>query len=163
MKVRCDTEKAIRWFRLGVARGHTDAVCRLGVLLTDTGRPNAVAEGMKWLKRGWRMGCPVVAQNLTMAYSEQDNSRRCVAWLRKACRCEESAAWFLLGIAYAAGYGVRKNLKKAPRLFRKIRDDGDGFSIQQEEATNFLAMMKRNRPIRVIGSIGRTHPENSTD
>ncbi len=163
VKVRRNTEKAIRWFRQAVARGNTDAVCRLGALLTDTGRPGTVAEGMKWLKRGWRMGCPVAAQNLAVAYSEQGNPRRCVAWLRKACQCEESADWFLLGIAYAAGYGVRKNLKEAARLFQKVRNDENGFPIQREEAAKFLAMMERNRPIRVIDSIGRTHPENSLE
>lgn len=159
MKVRRDTTKAIRWFRLAVALGNTDALCRLGVLLTDTGRPEAVAEGLKLLKRGWRMGCPVAAQNLAVTYSELGNPRRCMAWLRTSCRCEDSADWFLLGIAYAAGYGVRKNLEEAVRLFQKVRDDENGFPIEREEATKFLAMIECNRPIHVIGSIGHTHPE----
>ena len=160
MKVRRNTGKALRWCRRAVALGHTDALCRLGVLLIDTGRTEAVAEGMKLLKRGWRTGCPEAAQNLAVTYSELGNPRRCVVWLRKSCRCEESADWFLLAIAHAAGYGVRKNLEEAARLFRKVRDDGKGFPIEREEATKFLAMIERNRPIRVTGSIGRTHPED---
>lgn len=160
VQVRRDTTKAIRWFRLAVALGNTDALCRLGVLLTDTGRTEAVAEGIKLLKRGWRRGCLVAAQNLAVAYSEQGNPRRCVAWLRASCRCGDGADWFLLGIAHAAGYGVRKNLEEAVRLFRKVRDNEKGFPIEREEATKFLAMIERNRPIQVTGSIGRTHPED---
>jgi tetratricopeptide (TPR) repeat protein len=160
-KVRRNTEKAIRWFRLAVAQGNTDALCPLGVLLTNTGRPEAVAEGMKLLKRGWRMGCPEAAQNLAVTYSELGNPRRCVAWLRKTCRCEENADWFLLGIAHAAGYGVRKNLEEAARLFRKVSDDEREFPIEREEAAKFLAMIEHDRPIRVIGSIGQTHPEDT--
>lgn len=159
-KVRRDTGKAICWLRLAVALGSTDAVCRLGVLLTDTGRKEAVEEGLKWLKRGWRMGCPVAAQNLAVTYSELGNPRRCVAWLRKSCQRAESADWFLLAIAHAAGYGLRKDLAEAARLFRKVRDDAKGFPIEREEAAQFLAMIDRNRPIRVTGSIGRTHPED---
>lgn len=159
VKVRRDRKKALRWFRRAVELGRTDALCRLGVLLTDTGRPEDVAEGIALLKRGWRKGCPVAAQNLAVTYSELGNPRRCAAWLRNACKREGSADWFLLGIAHAAGYGVRKDLKEAARLFRKVRDDRKGFPIEREEAAGFLAMMERNRPIRVTGSIGRTHPE----
>lgn len=97
VKVRWDREKALRWFRRVVELGRTDALCRLGVLLTDTGRPEDVAEGIALLKRGWRKGCPVAAQNLAVTYSELGNPRRCAAWLWNACKREESADWFLLG------------------------------------------------------------------
>ena len=134
-------------------------MCRLGCLLADTGRAEAVAEGIALLKRAWRKGCHVAAQNLAVTYSELGKPRRCVEWLRKACQHEESADWFLLGIACAAGYGVRKDLAEAGRLFRKVRDDEKGFPVEREEAEGFLAMMERKRPICIVDSIGRTHPD----
>ena len=158
-KVRRNPDKAIRWLRRAAELGETDALCRLGCLLTDTGRPEDSAEGIALLERAWRKGCPTAAQNLAVAFSELGNPRRCAAWLRRSCKRGESADWFLLGIAHAAGYGVRKDLEEAARLFRKVRDDEKGFPVEREEAAGFLAMMERNRPIRVEGSIGRTHPE----
>ena len=162
-KVRRNEGKAIRWLWRAAELGETDALCRLGCLLTGTGRAEDLEEGIALLKRAWRKGCPTAAQNLAVTYSEMGKPRRCVAWLRRSCTREESADWFLLGIAHAAGYGVRKDLEEAARLFRKVRDDGKGFPIEREEAAGFLAMMERNRPIRVEGSIGRTHPENMPD
>ena len=97
-QVRRNRDKAIRWFRLAVELGHTDAMCRLGCLLTDTGRPEAEAEGIALLKRAWRRGCLEAAQNLAVTYSELGNPRRCVAWLRASCKREESADWFLLAL-----------------------------------------------------------------
>ena len=158
-KVRRNRPQAIRWLRLAVALGSAEALSRLGCLLTDTGRPEAVAEGLALLKRAWRKGCPVAAQNLAVTYSELGNPRRCADWLRKACEREETADWFLLALARAAGYGMRKNPAEAARLFRKVRDDESAFPVEREEAAGFLSMLERRRPIRIAASIGRTHPE----
>lgn len=160
-KVRRDVGKAVRWLRLAVALGEADALCRLGCLLAERGREKGVAEGIALMKRAWRKGCRVAAQNLAVTYSELGKPRRCVEWLRKGCRHEESTDWFLLGIAHAAGYGVRKDLDEAARLFRKVRDDGAGFPVEREEAAGFLDMLVRGRAIRVTGAIGRTHPEGA--
>lgn len=158
-QVRKNTEKAIRWLRLAAALGETDALCHLGCLLTNTGKSEDVAEGILLLKRAWRKGCHMAAQNLAVTYSELDKPRLCVAWLRKACQHEESADWLLLGIAWAAGYGVRKDVGEAVRMFQKVRDDEMGFLSEREDAAGFLSMLEREQPIRVTGSIGRTHPE----
>lgn len=160
-KVRRDKGKAVRWLRLAAASGEADALCRLGCLLAERRREKDVAEGIALMKRAWRRGCRVAAQNLAVTYSEMGKPRLCVAWLRKGCRYAESADWFLLGIAHAAGYGVRKDLDEAARLFRKVRDDRAGFPVEREEAAGFLGMLERGRAIRVAGSIGRTHPEEA--
>lgn len=159
-KIRRDRGKAVRWLRRAAELGETAALARWGGLLTDTGRPEEVAEGIALLKRAWRKGCFTAAQNLAVTYSELGEPRRCIAWLRRACRHEESADWFLMGIAFAAGYGVRKDLAEAARLFRKVRDDERGFPCEREEAAGFLGMLARKRAVRVAGSIGRVHPED---
>ncbi len=161
-EVRRHRGRAIRWLRRAAELGELDALARWGVLLTDSGRPEDVAEGIALLKRAWRQGCRVAAQNLAVTYSEQGNRRRCAAWLRKACRHEESADWLLMGIARAAGYGMRKDLAEAVRLFRKVRDDESGFPCQREDAAGFLGMLARKRVIRVAGSIGRVRPEEGS-
>lgn len=139
--------------------GSTDAPCRLGTLLTDSGRAEDVAEGSSWLKRAPRRGDLCAAHDLAVAYSELGNRRRCAAWLKKSLRKQEGSALFLLGIAYSAGYGVRKDLAEAARLFRKVASEKNGFPIEREEARSFLKIIEKGRPTRVEGSIGRVHPE----
>ena len=61
-------------------------------------------------------------------------------------------------IAYAAGYGCRRDLGKARRLFRKEIASTNAFPINQEEAHGFLSMIAHHREIKVLGSIGTVHP-----
>jgi hypothetical protein len=159
VEVRRDRAEAIRWFRAAVELGSTDALCSLGTLLTDTGRVADVAEGISLLKRAHRRGDLCAAHNLAVTYSELGNRRRCTAWLKKSLRNRDGSALFLLGIATAAGYGVRKDLAEAARLFRKVVAGKNEFPSERADARGFLKMLEEGREIRVEGSIGRVHPE----
>jgi hypothetical protein len=157
--VRRDRAEAIRWFRLAAESGDAGALCNLGTLLAETGRADDTAEGISLLKRAHRAGDACAAHNLALTYSELGNRRRCAAWLKTACRGGDNADWLRLGIAYAAGYGVRRDLAEAARLFRKAAAQREGFPCDREEARGFLAMFAAGRSIRVEGPIGRVHPD----
>ena len=159
VEVRRDREEAIRWFRVAAGLGNTEAMGCLGTLLTDSERAEDVVEGIAWLKRAHRRGDSCAAHNLAVTYSELGNRKRCAAWLKKSLGNREGRALFLLGIAYAAGYGVRKDLAEAARLFRKVARGKNEFPCEREEARGFLKMIEQGRLIRVEGSIGRVHPE----
>ena len=139
-----------------------DALNNLGVRLTDSRCPGDAARGIALLKRAYRLGSIVAAANLALAYSEQGNRRRCIHWLRKACLRPESADWYHLAIAHAAGYGVRRDPALAARLFRQVAGDPSAFPIERERSRAFLALLSRRIPIRVTTSLGRTHPESQS-
>ena len=155
-----DLDKALHWTRLAVALGSQEAMPLLGTLLTDSRDPMRVKEGLAWLRRAYRKGFPEAAQNLAIAYSELGNPRRCVFWLLKTSNNAVNADWFHLAIAYAAGYGVRKNLKEAERLFTQVGTSPEAFPVDREEARGFLSMLSAKHPIRVVESIGKTRPVN---
>ena len=135
-----------------------EALCLRGTNLTNRRRhPEDVARGIALLKRAHRLGDVCAAHNLAVTYSEQGNRRCCAYWLRQSLKTADPS-WFLLAIAHAAGYGVRRDLSVAARLFRKVADDPGAFPIEREESLAFLAMLRRGLPIRIAGSLGRTHP-----
>lgn len=158
-KVRRNPGKALRWARVAASLGLPEAMALLGTLLTDSGKPECIREGLAWLRRAYRKGCAVAAQNLAIVHSELGHPRRCVFWLRKSCLRGESADWFHLAVAHAAGYGVRRDLAEAGRLFGKVVASADAFPCDREAARQFLAMIEAGQPIRVTGSIGRISPE----
>lgn len=159
LTVSRDLDKALHWSRQAVALGSWEAMPLLGTLLTDSRNPMRVKEGIAWLRRSYRKGIPEAAQNLAIVYSELGNPRRCVFWLRKTCLHAGHADWFHLAIAFAAGYGVRKNLKEAKRLFTLVESSPEAFPVDREEARGFLSMLSSKHPIRVVESIGKTHPD----
>ncbi len=135
-----------------------EALCGQGTRLTNRRRhPGDIARGIALLKRAHRLGAICASHNLAIAYSEQGNRRRCAYWLRQSLKTAMPAR-FLLAIAHAAGYGVRRDPAEAARLFREVVADPAAFPFEREESLAFLSMLRRHLPIRVTGSIGRTHP-----
>ena len=147
---------ALHWLRRAVSLGESLAVYELANQLS-AGSEASAAEGLRLLRNAARQGDAFAAQNLAIAHSERGNPRRCMFWLRKT---EEfgNPDWFLLAIAYAAGYGCRRDLKKARRLFRKCISSPYAFPGEHEESHGFLSMIAQHREIKVVGSIGTVHP-----
>ncbi len=147
---------ALHWLRRAVSLGERGAIYELANLLS-VGSEASAAEGLRLLRNAARQGDAAAAQNLAIVHSERGNPRRCVFWLRKTEELGDPD-WFHLAIAYAAGYGCRRDLEKARRLFRKCVSSAHEFPINREESHGFLSMIARHREIKVVGSIGTVHP-----
>ena len=148
---------ALLWLRRAVSLGERGAVPELADLLLSAGSESSAAEGLRLLRGAARRGDATAAQNLAIVHSERGNPRRCVFWLGKTEELGDPD-WFHLAIAHAAGYGCRRDLEKARRLFRKVLSSPHSFPVDREEARGFLSMIERHREIKVVGSIGTVHP-----
>jgi len=147
---------ALHWLRRAVSLGERGAVYALADQLS-VGSEASAAEGLRLLRNAARQGDAAAAQNLAIVHSERGNPRRCVFWLKKTEELGDPD-WFHLAIAYAAGYGCRRDPEKARRLFRKCISSAHEFPINREESHGFLSMIARHREIKVVGSIGTVHP-----
>ncbi len=78
-------------------------------------------------------------------------------WLRRTVELGDPD-WLHLAIAYAAGYGCRRDLGKARQILRRVIAAKNAFPIEHEEAHGFLSMIAHHREIKVVGSIGTVHP-----
>lgn len=155
--VKRSRRDALLWLRRAVSLGERDAIPELADVLTAGGSEADTAEGIRLLRGAARRGNAGAAQNLAIVHSERGNPRRCMFWLRRTVELGDPD-WFHLAIAYAAGYGCRRDLGKARRLFRKEIASTNAFPINQEEAHGFLSMIAHHREIKVVGSIGTVHP-----
>ena len=155
--VRRNAKRAEFWLRRAVSSGRRDAICALADVLLSGRSEESAAEGLRLLRQEARRGDCFAAQNLAIVHSERGNPRRCLFWLERTEKLGDPDL-IHLGIARAAGYGCRRDLKRARRLFEKALSSRWSAQAEKEDARGFLDMLERNREIRVEGSIGRCHP-----
>ena len=147
--LRC--HKSIRegviWLKQAADHGCGEAMIELGVYYGDVSqvrnRAKNLRQALYWEKKAWRTGVEVAGCNIALTYSRLGMKRRCHEWLERSYkRCPWSAC-VALAKTYLCGYGVRRDVRKAERLFNEVLSDSESVQEDRRLARHYLKMIKR--------------------
>ncbi len=128
-----DYAKALKYFRVAVERGNTDAMVDIGYMYnTGRGVTQNYSEAIKWFRKAAEQGD---AQGQTMLGNMYENGKgvaqdyaEAVKWYRKAAEQGNDKGQEHLGDMYLDGHGVPKDYSEAIKWFRKSAEQGNAWS-----------------------------------
>lgn len=139
--VRRSRRKTAQWLRRAAEHGSSAAQNTLGVVLSNgDGVRKNVGEALSWLRKAFRAGDVIAAQNIAVTYREIGDFRTAVKWFRKSADAGDGDALVQLAIHYYWGKGVRKNPKAAVRCFRMASKAKNICEAGRDDAFFFLGV-----------------------
>lgn len=135
------------WLKQAAEHGCGEAMIELGIYYGDDSQVRDKAKKLRqalyWEKKAWRTGVEVAGCNIAITYSKLGMRRRCHEWLvRSYKRCPWSAC-AVLAKTYLCGYGVRRDVAKAVRLFQEVLTDSESIGAHRKLARHYLKMIKK--------------------
>ena len=144
---RRNRRTALMWLDYAARRGCVGAMLELGAYFTtiagkdDSDGKVALLLGLRWEKIAWDAGEGVAAANIAATYRLLGKARLSFVWLKKAHACCPWSAVLPLARAYMNGFGVRKNLVQAARLYREVLVSDMASGDDKREAKENLRRM----------------------
>jgi len=143
-----DYERSLKWYKKSAEQGNSKAQFNLGVLY-ENGKhiKQNYKESIKWYKLAIEQNLPEAKQNLGNMYlmfgnvftgsgSTSDDHKQAVKWYKLSAKQDNLDAYIALGVLYAEGMGVDKDMLKAKKFFRKVYQDGS--ALKREKAEELL-------------------------
>ena len=142
-RFRRNVDDGLRLLEMAAGNGISEAMVELGNFFTDQETAESLSRALFWMKKAWRRGEFVVAQNIAIVYSKLGKSTQCHKWLERGYkRCRWSAR-FSLAKTYLCGYGVRQDVRKAEQLFMEVLSDSESVADDRRLARHYLKMIQR--------------------
>ncbi|MBR4653223.1 MAG: sel1 repeat family protein [Kiritimatiellae bacterium] len=145
IKVRKNTKEGLYWLRVAAEKGIGEAMVGLGCHYGDTAKRSRsrLLAALYWEKKAWRANVERVGQNIAITYSMLGKKRLCHQWLLRGYkRCKWSTR-LSLAKTYLCGYGVRRNMPKAKKLFQDVLHDERSHPEHKKLARKYLRMIER--------------------
>ena len=117
-------QKAEEWFKKAAAQGHAAAQFNLGSITTDA------QERLKWWRQAasqdYALAQSALGNMYWQGYIVDQNFTEAVKWYSKAVaqKHPDAMAQHNLGLCYANGQGIEKDLKEAFKLFKASAEQG---------------------------------------
>ena len=138
-----NVKEGVRWLKIAAKRGSVGAMIELGCYYDSLRREKYLWAALYWEKSAWRKGAEFAGNNIALTYSRLGMKRRCHEWLERSYkRCPWSAC-VALAKTYLCGYGVRRDVRKAERLFNEVLSDSESVQEDRRLARHYLKMIKR--------------------
>lgn len=126
--VRQDVREAAEWYRLAAKQGDAHAMASLGLMAIDgRGVPKDPVAGRDWLEQAAARAEPSAAYNLALGLLSGGGGagiERAASLLKIAASAEIGDAQHDLGVLYARGQGVPKDLEEAVRWYARSARNG---------------------------------------
>ncbi len=152
-----DMEQAAAWWRKAAGFGVEEAMYELGINhALGTGLKQDIDLGLKWLEkaasRGHLPAMEQVAKFYRGEYGGKPNPQRYVYWLEQAALHPKAGAdiTYDLALAYAEGYGVKRDPQKAFQLFQEGAKSGSRDSIRQLGKAYRLGLGVKQNPTKAL-------------
>ena len=144
-RFRRNVDEGLRLLEMAAGNGISEAMVSLGNFYTDIETAESLSRALFWMKKAWRHGEFVAAQNIAMVYSKLGRCTQCHKWLNRGYeRCRWSAR-LSLAKTYLCGYGVRRDVDKAEQLFMEVLSDPESFVGDRRLARHYLKMIKNGK------------------
>lgn len=133
-----DFLQAAHWYEMAANQGESRAQNNLGCLYLDgEGVDKDFEKALYWFEKSAKQDNSYAILNIGEYYREvKKDYKTAMKYYKKAEKLEPKLSWYLMGLLYKDGLGVKKDLKKAKTLFKKSADKGF------KEAAEALAEMK---------------------
>ena len=142
-RFRRNVDEGLRLLEMAAGNGISEAMVELGNFYADMKTVESLSRALFWMKKAWRYGEFVAAQNIAMVYLKLGKFTQCHKWLERGYkRCPWSAC-VALAKTYLCGYGVRRDVRKAERLFNEVLSDSESVQEDRRLARHYLKMIKR--------------------
>lgn len=134
--------RALHWYTLSAKKGNDSAQNSLGRLLsTGEGVDRNIKEAIYWTKQALRQGSPCAAFNLGTIYRDVGKPTLAFRWYNRAVEMGDHGALLQVGLCYFFGFGVKKDLKKAYRCFKRITTYKPRLEVSERTGENALYWM----------------------
>ena len=101
--------------------GNEGAFHMLGYLYdVGEGTKRNTRAAMHWYQRGYETGNATSAANIATVYRDAGNAKKEFEWYKRAAALDDGDAELEVAIRLLSGKGVRRNVKTAIRLLRKV-------------------------------------------
>lgn len=117
-----DTNEAIKWYNMAVAKGSNEALMSLGRCYLDLQNPT---EAIKWYTMAADKGNNQALISVAQCYSKLNNIKEAIKWYNKALAMGNNNAknsigecYQTLGSRYISGRGVEKDLNEAYAYYK---------------------------------------------
>ena len=160
IRLRTNPRAGLSWMRKAAALGSSSAMNNLACILTAGEFCKVdLAQAMEWGKRAFESGDKSAAYNLAITCSMMSKPQACYQWLLTAADAGNEDSSLLLGICLYAGYGVRRDIRKARSAFRATCRCAEILDDDKVKSLKFINMMAHGRPLSCEGSIAKLEPE----
>ena len=142
-RCRRNIKEGVHWLGLAAKQGCIGAMLELSChyYAQQSNREN-LRKALYWDKKAWEMGDTVAGYNVALTYSKLGNRKRCHEWLVRGYRRCPWSACVALAKTYLCGYGVRRDVRKAERLFMEVLSDPESIVDDRRLARHYLKMIK---------------------
>ncbi|MDR1195906.1 MAG: hypothetical protein LBL00_05465 [Endomicrobium sp.] len=120
-----DLDKAVYWLEKSALQGNADAQLTLGMGYSSGRFPFDFDKAVYWLEKIAEQGNIKAGEELGKIYYKKQNYVKAKFWFEKLLEQENPDAQYYLGEIYFNGYGVKKNLKEAEKLFARSAKNGN--------------------------------------
>lgn len=124
-----DANEAFRWYQLAAARGHAEAMNRIGNMYAHArGVPQDYVAAAAWYRRAVHRGSLAAVSNLAGLYlygwGVPQSYSQATRLLKSAVRSGDADAENKLGAMYESGIAVTRNLTRAKSLYSRSAEQG---------------------------------------
>ncbi len=144
-RIRKNEEEALYWLRQAADGGDAGAMIELGAYYGNLANHDrsCFVQALFWEKKAWQAKCEVAGQNIAVTYSMMGKRRLSHQWLKRGYeRCKWSTR-FSLAKTFLCGYGVRRDVPMAKRLFLEVIGDRRSHPQHKALARKYLRIIRR--------------------
>ena len=142
-RFRRNVDEGLRLLEMAACNGISEAMLELGNFYADMETVESLSKALFWMKKAWRYGELVAAQNIAIVYSKLGRLKHCHEWLKRGYEKCRWSARFSLAKTYLCGYGVRRDEAKAEQLFREVLSDSESVQGDRRLARHYLKMIEK--------------------
>jgi TPR repeat protein len=156
--VRRNAGYAVRLFKRAAKNGDVTATDSLGYAYdVGLGISQNKSEALRWYRRAVRLGSSAAAMNASTVYRDRCQLSRAHRWLMRAASMRDGDAAVNAGYDFLYGIGVRRDLRRARRMFNRAMRARNISAYGREEALYNLAIahVDGGRPSLAIPLLAR--------